>query len=206
MAKNKVYVVTAGDYSDYHIEKVFSSRSVANLYSMLDGDRQVETYEVDSVDVDVNKPLIKVTYNFGWMNCVWDIEFASKEIKPSIKVGGYPEYAFTFTLNLSNRRIYQAIMRSGKHSKLIEKIAQDKLAAYLYEHETTKEEIVKKHKEELAKRFGWPIASSSSNASLSVVNEDVAKQLKQLISEGQPLPDLAGLHGMIAQAKQEKKE
>lgn len=201
MKKNKVYVVTAGEYSDYHIEKVFSSKASAIMYSMLDEDRQVETYEVDNVDVDVNKPLIKVTYNFGWMNCIWNLEFTSKEIKPHIKVGGYPEYSFVFTMDFSNKRIHQAVMRSGKNSKLIEKAARDKLAEYLYEHGTTKEEIVKKHKEEQAKRFGWPIASSSS-----VVNEDVAKQLKQLISEGQPLPDLAGLHDMIAQTKQEKKE
>lgn len=59
MKKQKVYVVTAGEYSDYHIEKVFSSKRLANLYSMLDSDRHVETYDVDDVDVDTGKMYVQ---------------------------------------------------------------------------------------------------------------------------------------------------
>ena len=147
MKRSKVYVVTAGEYSDYHIEKIFTSRDVANLYSMLDSDRRVETYEVDNVSVDTKKSFLKIVYNFGWMNCVSSIEFTNKSIKPHIEIGGYPQFAFILTLDFSNERIHKAVLNFGKSSKLIEKTVQDKFAEYLYEHNTSKEEIIRKENE-----------------------------------------------------------
>ena len=198
----QIYVVTAGEYSDYHIEKVFSSRSTANMYSMMDPDRQVETYKVDSTDVNAKKSFVKVVYNFGWMDCISSVEFASKEITPYIKVGGYPEFAFVFTLDFSNERIRRAIMNSGKNSRLVEKTAQDKFAEYLYEHETTKEEIIQKHKEEMEKRYPhFPILSTSTD---KTANEEVTEQLRQIYAAGLPLPDSSQVAAMIEKAKQEK--
>ena len=202
MKKTKIYIVTAGEYSDYHIEKVFSSRSAANMYSMMDPDRQVETYEVDNTDVNAKKSFVKVVYSFGWMDCISSVEFAPKEITPHIKVGGYPQFAFIFTLDFSNDRVRRAIMNFGKCSKLIEKTARDKLAEYLYEHGTTKEEIIQKHKEKMEKLY--PHSRIASTSSDIAINEEVSKQLKQIFSAGLPLPDPSQVADMIEKAKQEK--
>lgn len=57
--KNKVYVVTTGEYSDYQIDRIFTSLDKAEQYvaansAYLD-EYSIETYDVDNVDVDVNK-------------------------------------------------------------------------------------------------------------------------------------------------------
>lgn len=53
----KVFIVTAGEYSDYHIDAVFTDENMANQYANLDSDRNVEEYETDieSVEADPNK-------------------------------------------------------------------------------------------------------------------------------------------------------
>lgn len=45
----KVYVVTAGTYSDYHIERVFTDKSMALAYieAQKDNDMCIETYEAN---------------------------------------------------------------------------------------------------------------------------------------------------------------
>ena len=45
----KVYVVTAGTYSDYHIERVFTDESMALAYieAQKDNDMCIETYDVN---------------------------------------------------------------------------------------------------------------------------------------------------------------
>lgn len=41
------YVVTSGEYSDYHIDGVFSDKDKADLFADKDGDRSVEEYDID---------------------------------------------------------------------------------------------------------------------------------------------------------------
>lgn len=41
------YVVTSGEYSDYHIDGVFSDKEKADLFADKDGDRSVEEYDID---------------------------------------------------------------------------------------------------------------------------------------------------------------
>lgn len=43
----KVYIVTAGEYSDYHIRKVFSSRARAQQYVDATDANKIEAWEVD---------------------------------------------------------------------------------------------------------------------------------------------------------------
>ena len=45
----KVYIVTAGEYSDYHIEAVFTSKERAEAFAALDDDRGVDEEETDPV-------------------------------------------------------------------------------------------------------------------------------------------------------------
>lgn len=57
--KNKVYVVTTGEYSDYQIDQIFTSLDKAEQYVAANSryldEYRIETYDVDDVDVDVNK-------------------------------------------------------------------------------------------------------------------------------------------------------
>lgn len=60
----KVYVVTEGCYSDYHIEAIFSDKNKADIHAALlnstpgrDG-AEVEEYELDDVEIDTNKKVI----------------------------------------------------------------------------------------------------------------------------------------------------
>lgn len=41
------YVVTSGEYSDYHIDGVFSDKDKADFFADKDGDRSVEEYDID---------------------------------------------------------------------------------------------------------------------------------------------------------------
>jgi len=54
-----VYVVTTGDYSDYHIEAIFSTKELADEYVRRGGDE----YEVDEWELDTPIPdaLIRVS-------------------------------------------------------------------------------------------------------------------------------------------------
>ncbi|MDD3238259.1 MAG: hypothetical protein PHV37_09210 [Candidatus Gastranaerophilales bacterium] len=59
---SKVYIVTEGDYSDYHIEKVFSKKEDAELYVQLNKSdyysMEVEEYEIDNVKLPDEKDVI----------------------------------------------------------------------------------------------------------------------------------------------------
>ena len=46
--ENKVFVITRGDYSDYHIERVFSTRKQANDYL----DTKDDSYRMEMYDMD----------------------------------------------------------------------------------------------------------------------------------------------------------
>lgn len=53
----KVYVVTEGSYSDYHIEAIFSDKLKAEIHAaLIEGD--VAEWDVDSVYVDTNQKII----------------------------------------------------------------------------------------------------------------------------------------------------
>lgn len=137
----KVYVVTSGEYSDYHIEKIFTDKMQAHLYSMLDSDRTVEPYNTDDVSVEIKHRFLKIVYNLNWEK-IDGIELCGKEIKPHIdrKYGRY----FEFTVSLQDKKLYSNIMRYGKYCGMIRKITSDKFAQYLYEHDTTREDLIKK--------------------------------------------------------------
>ena len=62
----RVYIVTSGEYSDYRIEKVFSSHEKARLYSLLDYDRRVEAYDVDDIELNVISNYLLVSYDYKY--------------------------------------------------------------------------------------------------------------------------------------------
>lgn len=65
-----VFVVTAGEYSDYHIEAVFANRSDAEVYCAMGHGEFVEEYELRT-DNDVH-PVPRVMYRFHVTRPNWD--------------------------------------------------------------------------------------------------------------------------------------
>lgn len=187
----RVYVVTSGEYSDYHIEKVFSSKGKAHIYSLLDPDRQVEEYDVDDMELNVVSDYLLVSYDYKY-NDIRELTLCGEQVKPRISRGWMKP--FEFTLQMSDDRIYRNIMRYGKNSKVILKIIQDKFAEYCYEHNTSREELIRKRDG----KYYNPNAAFYTTSSVPddwtpsrtafEVNNYVAKVLKQMIVDGKPLP------------------
>ena len=70
----KVYIVTQGYYSDYHIEAVFSKRSQAELYIAVHnnndddskyGEYYIEPYLVDDCKIEVDNQKIYYHYEYN---------------------------------------------------------------------------------------------------------------------------------------------
>ena len=75
----KVYVVTEGSYSDYHIVAIFSDKNNADIHAALISsnrvrDRaEVEEWDVDDVEIDTRQKIIRyatVYYRQGKIICV----------------------------------------------------------------------------------------------------------------------------------------
>ena len=116
---SKIYLVTKGDYSDYRVEGVASTKSLAKRMAFLLSDRysmaNVEEYELDSFDVasEGGKKTWCVSRNF-------------KNDKPFV-VGPYPSnssdnYVYAFTLN----RLETEVVAETKEDAI--KIANDRFA------------------------------------------------------------------------------
>ena len=61
----KIYIVSAGSYSDYHIEKLFSNKDKAEEYAdWLEDSNDVEEYEVD--DITEYKKYYKIIVNIKY--------------------------------------------------------------------------------------------------------------------------------------------
>lgn len=187
----QVYVVTSGEYSDYRIEKVFSSRVKAHMYSLLDPDRRVEEYDMDDMDFSVARDYLRVSYDYKH-NDIREMTLRGEQIAPNISTE--LTKPFVVTLPMSDDRIYKNILRYGKNSKVILKIVQDKFAEYCYEHNTSREELIK---ERDGKYYNPNVAFYTTSSVLDAwspsktaleTDKRVAKVLKQRIVDGKPLP------------------
>jgi hypothetical protein len=62
--ENKVFVITSGSYSDYHVDRVFSTRKQANEYLDTKDDRyQLEVYDLDEA-YESKVELYCITFRF----------------------------------------------------------------------------------------------------------------------------------------------
>ena len=170
----KVFVVTAGDYSDYHIEKIFSDREQARLYALRDRDRRVEEYTVDTQCTMIKKKYVLIRYDY-YSNKMIDMIMCSKPVKPHTDHTGWFS-CFEFTVDTDNERLYKSIVRYGSRSGLLAKIVHDKFAEYLYEHETTREEMKRKLDEKHEKEcqnYGGLFYTSSFYTRPVIINQDL---------------------------------
>ena len=61
--ENKIYIVTSGEYSDYHIDAVFSTQKLAEDYIQQNGtDYKIEEYNLDE-EIDRNTKLWRVEFD-----------------------------------------------------------------------------------------------------------------------------------------------
>ena len=96
-----IYVVTAGCYSDYHIEAVFKDKSKAEYYCTCHEDCEIEEYSLS--DSNIFTPFESVVINF-------DI-YKNKSfwIKLNVNADSYNEacnIVDRYLEDLDNRRLY----------------------------------------------------------------------------------------------------
>lgn len=122
----KIYIVTAGCYSNYHIESVFTDRKKAKKYANLNSDRTIETYETQDNSI-ISPTHIKAWYkpNDNCILCIEDSNYVMEDYWYGDRFG--------FTATLSDR-LTEDIEMKGEKSPLLLKIAQDRWAQYKAEH------------------------------------------------------------------------
>ena len=129
MSEKKVFVVTAGNYSDYHIEAVFSTRRdaeifVANRDDDFYGDPDIEEYEIDR---DVSQMDADIVYAY----VVRDGKINATDIIRKSKIKKFRENAKAMDnwyrrMENKGKGICVFLDKPSKTKAL--KIAQDKLA------------------------------------------------------------------------------
>lgn len=128
----KVYIVTEGNYSDYHICAVFSSSEQASHYiDMHSFFNAYASYYIEEYEMDENlqAKYFFVTYNYT-SNRIIDVEESLTKGEPDFL------YVFRFFVEKSSRIIDENTGLIKKDALL--KIAQDEYAMY----KATKEGIV----------------------------------------------------------------
>ena len=188
----RVYVVTDGEYSDYHIEKVFTDPVKARLYQMLQcpNDGKVEAYDLDEVAITIDNRWIHVKYNVKY-DYIEKIEVSDAGYNEIIEYK-YGNVFYTYAVNLTNKRLYNSVIKCGSDSKMLLKITRDRFAQKAYELNSSKEELLKESKELYKKQN--PDWYKFERTSLYVPqpnpeNIRVNEQLHELIKNGQELPE-----------------
>lgn len=136
----KVYIATAGTYSNYHIEAVFTDKEQANACKNLHSDWEIETYNSDTIKIDSS---VKARVFYYYRSNTIDEMYTGDEY--SYCADSYADYrinAFTLCVTLSGE-LLEDVKKNGKESKLLLKVVQDRFAQYKDSHmfdENTEEE------------------------------------------------------------------
>ena len=121
----KVYIVTSGCYSDYHIEAVFTDKEKAKRYANFNSDRGIETYETDKA---FNSPERIMVWYVPGDNSIRSMESIFYETEDYC----YGDQ-FGFETEVSER-LREDIEKNGTNSPLLLKIAQDRFAQFKARH------------------------------------------------------------------------
>lgn len=205
----KAYVVTAGEYSYYHIDKIFTDPVQAQMYANLDDDRRVEEYPVDDVKLDsAKKLLVNVVYDFGKdeIESMTQVEHEWNAYDPKIGDDWYTTFRFSVVVT---GRLFQDIAKDGMQSRMLLKIARDKFSAELDRHQTTKRLLLdrkRQQKEEYDRRWSmypmYTTASPTSNPLEQVCTQEVSDKLDEMYKNGEQLPDVLTLMKMIRESRE----
>lgn len=128
----KVYVVTEGEYSDYEVDKIFSTKEKAEKYQAAHSTTNVyiEEYEIDDCVTEC-----EVYYGLDVTLCRNEYHSCepirdTKPIQEKLYSDKYAKPYQSFITPVTN--YYE------RGSKVAEKIAQDAWAKYRYEHNIAK--------------------------------------------------------------------
>ena len=195
----KVYVVTAGEYSSYHIEAIFTNKKIADQYANLDSDRNIEEYETDieSVDADPNKLVYYVNYNIE-KDQIDSLCLTSGYNKTEDYLNDITLIDFTFYVSPSET-LNNSIRMYGMHSDWLHKIAVDRFYMYCDMHETNRKELLEKKRKRDEVFQHYPMHSTSCDTLFNPYFYADAKCnaiMKDLIANGIKLPTSKELHGL----------
>ena len=129
----KVYVVTAGCYSDYHIEAVFTDPETAKAFANIDSDREVEEYDADSVKMAEAGIKARIWYDpkHNEINGIDTGDYVQERWRP------WPDeymYRGLCVYRKLSARTLKDVQMHGKKSPLLLKVMQDAWAQYKAEH------------------------------------------------------------------------
>lgn len=124
----KIYIVTEGCYSDYHIEEVFLDKEKAYNYARLhcSGDGHVEEFDTLDNDYEIITPKI-VEYYTVILTTKGELINCTKHVYEQ-----FPNMEdFEDTFSIYNKKFFYNIVADSKEKAI--KIARDKRAQYLAE-------------------------------------------------------------------------
>lgn len=175
----KVYVVTSGSYSDYHIDAVFTDPVMAKSYANLGSGREVEEYEADSVKIATSGIKARIWYDpkKNEITMIDTGDFIQNRWRP------YKDEYYMHELRVERKlsaRTLEDIKKHGVKSPLLLKSMQDAWAQYKAEHmddieydedeevwiRATPEEAAKMFKG-LAEMYNIMFASTSSDCNIN---------------------------------------
>ena len=104
----KVFVITSGCYSDYHIEAIFKSREKAEAYCQCHKDCEIEEYEFndDKIYTPFNAVRIQCEYRNWWMTDRPSIRFVTRSEEDETYMKESKSY-----LNVYNNYVSLVIIR-----------------------------------------------------------------------------------------------
>ena len=205
----KAYIVTAGDYSAYHIEKVFTDPVQAQMYANLDADMQVEEFPVDDVQITDSQTLkVNVVYDFDKdeITSMVKVDYEWNEYDPEIAGSWYTTFHFCAMLS---GKLFQDVAQNGMRSTMLLKVARDKFYTELDKTDQTKRTLLdKKHKmkEAYERQYSrYPMYKTSletSNPVEAICTQEVSDKLDEMYKNGEPLPDVMTLVKMIKESRE----
>ena len=203
----KVYVVTAGEYSDYHIDAIFTNEDIANQYANLDSERNVEEYETDieSVNPDPNKLVYFVTYDFE-KDKIDTLCLTSGHSRGEDFVYDY-QTVFGFYVSPSET-LDNSIRMFGHNSDWLKKIAQDRFYMYCDTHETSRSELIQK-KTDRYRKYNFITTSIGPNmhdppfSPNFVASQQMAGVMKKYFEEHGEYPDMCTVRKLFDEQRQE---
>ena len=110
----KVYIATDGEYSDYHIEAVFTDEEQAKLYCATHS-CYLEEYEADEVKIETEKkPLLLWNARFDYSGALCNI---SDSYFTFFEIEDFGEYRARVTLDAKIDREKAKKIIADKHAK-----------------------------------------------------------------------------------------
>ena len=195
----KIYVVTSGCYSDYHIDAVFTDAVMADQYANLDSDRNVETYEADSASVTNRSDDLVLYVAYDFENDIIESMHLTNDENKEVELASYHPIFYFYLI--PSGPVYEDIKANGNESKLLLKAAQDRFYCYLGLREISREELIKEinDKREKDRELYRPYTTSSVSLEwkqFTMANEQCSQILHQLIEGGVQLPSATELQNM----------